>query len=97
MEQFVLIPQHLYEQKFKLEVKKLDTFEKKPVSVPTLLNPYYKEISKKKQILKERINCRSNFEFTASQAISQRHNFIRWKRYRSSFRRFYFCIKQKER
>ena len=35
MEQFVLIPQHLYEQKFQLKVKKLDTFEQTPVSVPT--------------------------------------------------------------
>ena len=52
MEQFVLIPQHLYEQKFKLEVKKLDTFEQKPVSVPTHLNPNYKEISNKTRSLK---------------------------------------------
>ena len=50
MEQFVLISQHLYEQKFKLEVKKLDTFEQKPVSVPTHLN--YKEISNKTRSLK---------------------------------------------
>ena len=52
MEQFVLIPQHLYEQKFKLEVEKLDTFEQKPVSVPTHLNPNYKEISNKTRSLK---------------------------------------------
>ena len=52
MEQFVLIPQHLYEQKFKLEIKKLDTFEQKPVSVPTHLNPNYKEISNKTRSLK---------------------------------------------
>ena len=52
MEQFVLIPQHLYAQKFKLEVKKLDTFEQKPVSVPTHLNPIYKEISNKTRSLK---------------------------------------------
>ena len=52
MEQFVLIPQHLYEQKLKLEVKKLDTFEQKPVSVPTHLNPNYKEIIKKTRPLK---------------------------------------------
>ena len=52
MEQFVLIPQHLYEQKFKLKVKKLDTFEQKPVSVPTHLNPNYKEISNKTRSLK---------------------------------------------
>ena len=52
MEQFVLIPQHLYEQKFKLEIKKLDTFEQKPVSVPTHSNPYYKEISNKTRSLK---------------------------------------------
>ena len=31
MEQFDLIPQHIYEQKFKFEVKKLDLFEQKPV------------------------------------------------------------------
>ena len=47
-----LIPQHLYEQKFKLEVKTLDTFEQKPVSVPTHLNPNYKEISNKTRSLK---------------------------------------------
>ena len=47
-----MIPQHLYEQKFKLEVKKLDTFEQKPVSVPTHLNPNYKEISNKTRSLK---------------------------------------------
>ena len=52
MEQFVLILQHLYEQKFKLGVKKLDTFEQKPVSVPTHLNPNYKEISNKTRSLK---------------------------------------------
>ena len=52
MEQFVLIPQHLYEQKFKSEIKKLDTFEQKPVSVPTHLNPNYKEISNKTRSLK---------------------------------------------
>ena len=52
MEQFVLIPQHLYEQKFKLDVKKLDNFEQKPVSVPTNLNPNYKEISKRNRSLK---------------------------------------------
>ena len=47
-----MIPQHLYEQKFKLDVKKLDTFEQKPVSVPTHLNPNYKEISNKTRSLK---------------------------------------------
>ena len=52
MEQFVLIPQHIYEQKFKLEVKKLHTFEQKPVSVPTHLNPNYTEISNKARSLK---------------------------------------------
>ena len=52
MEQFVLIPRHLYEQKFKLEIKKLDTFEQKPVSVPTHLNPNYKEISNKSRSFK---------------------------------------------
>ena len=52
MEQFVLIHQHLYEQIFKLEVEKLDTFEQKPVSVPTHLNPNYKEISNKTRSLK---------------------------------------------
>ena len=52
MEQFVLIPQHLYEQKLKLEIKKLETFEQKPVSVPTHLNPNYKEISHKSRSLK---------------------------------------------
>ena len=52
MEQFVLIPQHLYEQKFKLNFKKLDNFEQKPVSVPTPLNPNYKEISNKTKSLK---------------------------------------------
>ena len=52
MQQFVLIPQHLYEQKFKLEVKKLDTFEQKPLSVPTHLNSNYKEISNKTRSLK---------------------------------------------
>ena len=52
MEHFVLIPQYLYEQKFKLEVKKLDTFEQKPLSVPTHLNPNYKEISNKTRSLK---------------------------------------------
>ena len=52
MEQFVLIPQHLYEQKFILDVEKLDTFEQKPVSVPTHLNPNYKEISNKTRSFK---------------------------------------------
>ena len=52
MEQFVLIPQHLYEPKFKLEVNKLDTFEQKPDSFPTHLNPNYKEISNKTRSLK---------------------------------------------
>ena len=52
MEQFVLIPQHLYEQKIKLEVKNLDTFEQKPVSVPTHLSPIYMEISHKTRSLK---------------------------------------------
>ena len=52
MEQFVLIPQHLYGQKFKLDVEKLDTFEQKPVSVPTHLNPNYKETSNKTRSLK---------------------------------------------
>ena len=52
MGQFVLIRQHLYEQKFKLEVKKLDIFEQKPVSVATHLSPNYKEISHKTSSLK---------------------------------------------
>ena len=52
MEQFVWIRQHLYEQKYKLEVKKLDTFEQKPNSVPIHLNPNYKEISNKSRSLK---------------------------------------------
>ena len=52
MEQFVLIPQHLCEQKLKLEVKKLVSFEQRPVSVPTHLNPNYKEISHKTRSLK---------------------------------------------
>ena len=52
MEQFVLIPQYLYEQKFKLEVKKLDTFEQKPVSVPKHLNPNDKETTNKTRSLK---------------------------------------------
>ena len=47
-----MIPQRLYEQNIKLEVKKLDTFEQKPVSVPTHLNPSYKEISIKTRSLK---------------------------------------------
>ena len=45
MEQFVLNPQHLYEQKCNLKVKNLDTFAQKPVSVPTHFNPNYKEIN----------------------------------------------------
>ena len=53
MAQFVLIRQHLYEQKFKLEVKKLDTFKQKPVSVPTHLSPNYKEISHRTSSLKD--------------------------------------------
>ena len=52
MEQFVMILQRLYEQKFKLEVKKLDTFEQKPVSVPRKLNPNYKEFSIRTRSLK---------------------------------------------
>ena len=52
MEQFVLIPQHLYEQKFKLEITKMDTFGQKPVSVPTYLNPNYKKIRNKTRSLK---------------------------------------------
>ena len=52
MEQFVLIPQHLYEQKFKLDVQKLDTFEQKPVSVTTHLSPNYKKIGHKTRSLK---------------------------------------------
>ena len=52
MEQFVLTPQNLYEQKFKLEVKKLDTFGQTSVSVPTNLNPNYKEISNRTRSLK---------------------------------------------
>ena len=56
MEEFVLIPQHLYEQKFKLEVIKLDTFEQKPVSVQTHLNPNYKEnINKTRSLNNESI------------------------------------------
>ena len=98
MEQFVLISQHLYEQKFKLEVKKLETFEQKPVSVPTHLNPNYKEISNKTRSLKnESIVDQILNSPRVKLAISQRHNFIRWKRYRSSFCRFNFCIKKKER
>ena len=50
MEQFVLIPRYFYQ--LKLEVKKLDTFEQKPVSVPKRLNPNYKEISNKIRSLK---------------------------------------------
>ena len=45
-----MIPHHLHE--LKLEVIKLDTFEQKPVSVPTHLNPNYKEISNKTRSLK---------------------------------------------
>ena len=52
MEQFVLIPQHLYEQKIKLEVKKCHTFEQKPVSVPTHLNQNCKEINNRKKSFK---------------------------------------------
>ena len=52
MKPFVLIPQHLYELKFKLEVKKLDTFEQKPISVPTHLNPNCKKNSSKTRSLK---------------------------------------------
>ena len=52
MEQFVLIPQDLYEQKINLQVQNLDTFEQKPVSVPTHLNPNYKEISKRTRSIK---------------------------------------------
>ena len=52
MEQFVLILQLSYEQKFKLEVKKCDTFEQKPVSVLTHLKPNYKEISNRTRSLK---------------------------------------------
>ena len=52
MEKSVFIPQHHYEQKFKLDVKKLDTFDQKPVSVPIRLNPNYKEISNKTRSLK---------------------------------------------
>ena len=47
-----MIPQHLYEQKFKLEVKKLDTFEQKPYSVPPHLSHIYKEIIHKTKSLK---------------------------------------------
>ena len=53
MEQFLLI-QHLYEQKFKLEFKKLDTFEQKPVSVPTHLNPNYNEILNRSRSFKNK-------------------------------------------
>ena len=45
---------------------------------------------------KPRIKMKINqFEFAASQAISQRHNFIRWKRYRSIFADFFFALKRK--
>ena len=93
MERFVLIPQHLYKQKFKFGVKKLDTFEQKPVSVPTHLNPNNKKIDNKTRSLKN--------ESSVDEILySPRQNFFRWKRYRSSFRRFFFEIfeiKKKER
>ena len=45
MEQFVLIPQQLYEQKFKLKVYKLDKSEEKVNFVPQNLDPLHKEFS----------------------------------------------------
>ena len=47
MEQFVLNPRHLYEQKCNL-----DTFGQKPVSVPTHFNPNYKEINARTRVSK---------------------------------------------
>ena len=44
MEQFVLIPQQLYEQKFKLNVYKLDKSEEKVNFVPQNLDSPHKDI-----------------------------------------------------
>ena len=45
MEQFVLIPQQLYEQKFKLNVYKLDESEEKINFVPQKLDSLHKDIT----------------------------------------------------
>ena len=45
MEQFVLIPQQLYEQKLKLNVYKLDKSEEKVNFVPQNLDPLHKDIT----------------------------------------------------
>ena len=45
MEQFVLIPQQLYEQKFKLHVYKLDESEEKVNFVPQNLDSLHKDIT----------------------------------------------------
>ena len=45
MEQFVLIPQQLYEQKFKLNVYKLDKSEEKINFIPQNLDSLHKDIT----------------------------------------------------
>ena len=96
MEQFVLVPQHPYEQKFQLEVKNLDTFEQKPVSVPTNLNPKYKEINTRTRSFKNESLVDKIFK-SRRVRLSLTDTILLDGRDRSSSRRLYFCIEKKER
>ena len=97
MEQFVLIPQHLYEQKFKLEVKKLDTFEQKPVSVPTQLNPKYKEISNKTRSLKNESFVDQILNSTRVKISLNDTILLDGRDTKAAFADFIFAFKKKER
>ena len=55
MEQFVLIPQQIYEQKFKLNVYKLDKSEEKDNFVLQNLEPFHKDITTKTKIKRKNI------------------------------------------
>ena len=69
MEQFVLIPQRLYEQKFKLNVYKLDRSEEKDNFVPQKLDSLQKDITtntksfKNKSIVDQKLKISSNQAF----------------------------------
>ena len=95
--ELISIPQHLYEQKFKLEVKKLDTFEQKLVSVPTYLNPNCKEISNETRSLKnasivEQILNSPRVKLSLNDTI-----LLDGRDTELAFADFFFCIKKKER
>ena len=63
MEQFVLIPQQLYEQKFKLHVYKLDKSEEKVNVVPQNSDSLHKDITtntksfKNESVLDQILKC----------------------------------------